>query len=99
MHGVVFENDADIYDYTEDPREPSVPKFPTSSGITMEKANKICKTSIETSTTGRVCLGLVQGFDMSAFIRQCVLDIMVRPTCNGKKLYKEEIVFGAIKFC
>ena len=81
---IVLPDDANTDIYIYDPPSFTVneKKFPTPTGKTEEKAQKMCNETIRNSPMGKSCLDTVKNLDMQSFIDQCVVDVRVSTEAN-----------------
>ena len=69
----------DVYKFIPDNSSVNVtlPEFPTKSGISKINATDICKGAIKNSIICQICIKTIADFNVSAYVDQCVLDILV----------------------
>ncbi|XP_065651908.1 von Willebrand factor D and EGF domain-containing protein-like [Hydra vulgaris] len=77
---IILPDDGDslIYEYNPEQISGTLPNFPTSSGITRNKAIDVCKNKIRNSIVGKACLDVIgSSFSTDVFEQDCVIDIQV----------------------
>ena len=65
--------------YRYDPEQitPVVPQWPTPKGKTLVGTRSYCNREIGNSEVAKVCMKLIDGFDVTDFVVECVSDIQV----------------------
>ena len=76
---VLPDDDEDLLQYLYDPEQitPVVPQWPTPKGKTLTGTRSFCNREIGNSEVAKVCMKLIDGFDVTDFVVECVSDIQV----------------------
>ena len=83
---VLPDDDENLMQYLYDPEQisPMVPQWPTPKGKTLAATRSYCDKEIRRSEVAKICTKLIDGFDVTDFVVECVSDIQVSTVFVGK---------------
>ena len=66
------------YVYAPEPLKAVVPNWPTPLGKTLAKTTAYCDQQLRNSEIAKICSKLLDVFDVTDFVKECISDVQVR---------------------